>query len=104
VAEKVADHADCCALAFERCGIGMSQSVGMDALVDASLRSQAREQVADVGGVDAPAVQGAEHWRAPVDAALPSRSIMAAATTSSPKMSPQAEKGLLEVTIIEARS
>src|SRR5262249_33074286 len=32
------------------------------------------------------------------------RSIMAAATVSSPKISPQAEKGLLLVTISEARS
>jgi hypothetical protein len=29
---------------------------------------------------------------------------MAAATTTSPKISPQAEKGLLEVAISEARS
>jgi hypothetical protein len=33
-----------------------------------------------------------------------SRSIIAAATTSSPNISPQAEKGLLEVTIMLARS
>jgi hypothetical protein len=32
------------------------------------------------------------------------RSIMAEATTSSPKISPQAKKGLLLVTISEARS
>jgi hypothetical protein len=33
-----------------------------------------------------------------------SRSIIATAVTPSPKISPQAEKGLFEVTIIEARS
>jgi hypothetical protein len=33
-----------------------------------------------------------------------SRSIMVVAAMSSPKISPQAEKGLLLVTIIEARS
>ena len=43
-------------------------------------------------------------FRLRISAWWTSRSIIAAATTSSPKVSPQREKGLFEVTIIEARS
>jgi hypothetical protein len=62
----------------------MSQTVGVDALADATLRSQTREQVANVGRVDASTVKGAEHRRATVDASLPGTSSQCAVRAAVP--------------------
>ena len=51
-------------LARELCGVGVAQPVGVHAPVDPGAAREARQQMADIGGVDAAAGQRAEHRRA----------------------------------------
>lgn len=71
VAEEVADDAQASAFTFESDGVGVPQTVRVNALLDASPSCQARQQVADVALVNAVTPERAENRRSTVDASLP---------------------------------